>query len=94
MVLGQSPLEGVDVVDVAVRLLQLLLDLHVRRDLREARHGRQTQGFADLVVRADALVAAPLDIEGNQVLAKADAGHDLVEQLVADFVDGHRRPSA
>ena len=66
--------------------MQFLLHRDVARDLGEARHGRQAVGDAHLVVGADAVVAGPLDVAGDQVLAvvrQAAVG----EEQVADLVD-------
>ncbi len=87
LVLGQAALEGVDVVDVAVSLLQLLLDRTLLVICAKLVTAGRPSATADLVVRADAVIPAPLDVESDQVLAAAHARHDFVEELVADFVD-------
>ena len=87
-VLGHTAFEGVNVVDVAVSRLELVLDLNVAGDLRKAGHGWKSQGDPDLVVRPDAVIPSPLDVESDEILAEAHARNDLVEQEVPDPVDG------
>ena len=64
-----------------------MLDLNVAGDLREAGHGWKSQRDPDLVVRPDAVIPTPLDVESDEILAKAHARNDLVEQKVPDLVD-------
>ena len=89
MILGQAAFERIDVVDGAVRRLQLLLDLHVAGDLREARHGFQSVGLTHLVVGADAVVAGAFDIASNQIQSVV-SGAAVAKEKVANGADGQQ----
>src|SRR5207245_2763228 len=75
----------VDLIDAAIRRLERLQRSWVARDLVEAGIRRKAERLARLVERAEAEIAAALDIDRRQVLPVRG-----VEQEVAQAVDDAR----
>src|SRR5262249_33672720 len=69
MVFRQTSYPKIDVVDVAVELLELGLDVGIGRDLSKTGNLWQAVSGADGVVVGQAVVAAALDVERGQVEA-------------------------
>ena len=85
MVLREAAGPQVDLIDAAISLLERLQRSWVARDLLEAGIRLKAERLAGLVERAEAEVAAALDVDRRQVLPVRG-----VEQEVAQAVDDAR----
>jgi len=85
MVLREAAGPQVDLIDAAISLLERLQRSRVARDLLEAGIRLKAERLARLVERAEAEIAAALDIDRRQVLPVRG-----VEQEVAQAVNDAR----